>query len=84
MIPARGPQTKCLYNGCCAIFGVPYTFPHLVCRLPSWIICSGPPILVTCPGSPVLDHLFWVTSPGTTVLGPVTGNLEISGLDTWA
>ena len=33
MIPARGPQTKCLYNGCCAIFGVAYAFPQLVCRL---------------------------------------------------
>ena len=36
MIPARGPQTKLLYNRCCAIFGVPYTFAHLVRRLASW------------------------------------------------
>ena len=36
MIPARGPQTKCLYNHCSAIFDVPYTLAHLVRRLASW------------------------------------------------
>ena len=25
MIPARGPQTKFLYDLCCAILGVPHT-----------------------------------------------------------
>ena len=29
MIPARGPQTKFLYDLCCAILGVPHTYVAL-------------------------------------------------------
>ena len=36
MIPARGPQTKFLYDLCCAIFGVPYTYVPLGRRLAGW------------------------------------------------
>jgi hypothetical protein len=35
MIPARGTQTKFLYYLCCAIFGAPYTYVPLECRLAS-------------------------------------------------
>ena len=36
MIPARGPQTKFLYDLCCAIFGVPHMYEPLGRRLAGW------------------------------------------------